>query len=718
MNENQENILHMFSKKLNDTHQLRLVILSDGSLNEAELYNSNLRKLGYVLKSTRVESIEELKNKLDIEQYDIALCCFDELASSVHNAIEAINRSAQKIPVIGMLDADSEITAGEILSVGAVDMVLKNDFTHLKLAVKREFQYINLLRANDLLNAAYFESEKRSQTLLSTSHDAIAYVQEGMHVHVNQAYIDLFEFNSLDDILGAPLMDLVCPENHDELKAFMRTHRNGKGETSSIPVTLRKAGDEEFKGELEFTRSTIEGEIGTQVIIRDQVDAKETGQQIDHSSLTDYSSQTDPLTGLYTRQHFLMVLDESVEAASANKEEVQYSLFHIRLENFESTEYKQIPYEIKDALLKKVALQLQSLVQEGETLCRFDDATFSLLTTITEDKPINDYSRKIQKSIENESMEFDGKELITQSSIGICLIDDALKGSHEALERANYALSKALAKGQSSRKYQPKPGELTNKQVDEQWIKRISSALKNDQFIIQYQPIISLSGDEFERYEIDPMLADTIGKHARQSEFIPPALRTGMARGIDRWVIYRALSQIAEKLKDDSRTIFFVPLTEAALNDPELFRWIKQLIQQFKVPPNSIVFQFNEESVIKYLKHARAMVSALRKIDTKVCLANFGTEANPFRLIRHIPVDYLKVHPLFMSGLTDNRENQQVIEAITEKAHRFGQTTIASGIEDAESLSILWGLGIDLVQGDFLQETSFEMNYDFTAMMA
>ena len=712
MNENQDNIRHMFNNKLDETPQLRLVILSDGSLNEAELYNSNLRKLGYVLKSTRVESIDELERKLNIEQYDIALCCFDELTDAIYSTIEVINRSGQKIPVIGMLDTKSNLTAGEVLSVGAVDMVSKNDFTHLKLAVKREINYINLLRANDLLNAAYFESEKRSQTLLSSSHDAIAYVQEGMHVHVNQAYLNMFGFNSLDDILGAPLMDMVCPSDHAELKAFMRTHRNGDGETASMPATLRKIDSEEFKGTMEFTRSTIEGEVGTQVIIWGQANTKGLDQQVAQTS------QTDPLTDLYTRQYFLTVLDKSIEAASANTEETQHSLFHIQLENFESAEYKKIPFEIKDELLKGIARNLQSFIQKGEVLCRFNDSTFSLLSTVTDDKLINDYSRKIQKHIESESMEFDGKELITQSSIGICLIDDGLKDSHEALARANYALSKALAKGQSSRRYQPKPGELTNKQVDEQWIKRISSALKNDQFIIQYQPIISLSGDEFERYEIDPMLADTIGKHARQVEFIPPALRTGMARGIDRWVIYRSLSQIAEKLKDDSRTIFFVPLTEAALNDPELFRWIKQLIHQFKVPPNSIVFQFNEESVIKYLKHARAMVSALRKIDAKVCLANFGTEANPFRLIRHIPVDYLKVHPLFMSGLTDNRENQQVIEAITEKAHRFGQTTIASGVEDAESLSVLWGLGIDLVQGDFLQETSFEMNYDFTAMMA
>ena len=712
MNENQENVLHMFNKKLDETPQLRLVILSNGSLNEAELYNSNLRKLGYVLKSTRVESINELENKLNIEQYDIALCCFDKLTKSIHHAIEVINRSGQKIPIIGMLDVESDVTAGEVLSVGAADVVSKDDLTHLKLAVKREFQYINLLRANDLLNAAYFESEKRSQTLLSTSHDGIAYVQEGMHVHVNQAYLDIFGFSTLDDILGAPLMDMVCPKNHDELKTFMRTHRNGDGKTTAIPVTLRKTDGKEFKGAMEFTRSTIEGEIGTQVIIRGQTGAKEVDRQISQIS------QTDPLTSLYTRQHFLTVLDKSVETASASTGETQYSLFHIRLENFESPEYKKIPFEIKDTLLKKVALNLQKLIQEGEILCRFDESTFSLLSTVTNDKSINDYSRKIQKNIEKESMEFDGKELITQSSIGICLVDDGLKNSHEALERANYALNKALAKGQSARKYKPKAGELTHKQVDEQWIKRISSALKNDQFIVKYQPIISLSGDEFERYEIDPILADTIGKHAKQTEFVPPALRTGMARGIDRWVIYRSLSQIAEKLKDDSRTIFFVPLTEAALNDPELFRWIKQLIHQFKVPPNSIVFQFNEESVIKYLKHARAMVSALRKIDAKVCLANFGTEANPFRLIRHIPVDYLKVHPLFMNGLTDNRENQQVIEAITEKAHRFGQTTVASGVEDAESLSILWGLGIDLVQGDFLQETSFEMNYDFTAMMA
>lgn len=712
MHENQGKFEHVFDNKLNETPQLHLVIISNGSLNEAEHYNSNLRKLGFLLKSTRVETLQELSGKLEAEQYDIALCSLPELPIAVQEATQIITRSGQKIPVIGMMEEDEGVSAGEVLSAGAVDAVLKEDFVHLKLAVKREFNYLRMVRANDLLKTAYFESEKRSQTLLSSSRDAVAYVQEGMHVHTNQAYLELFGLQSLDDILGTPLMDMVTADNHQKLKQFIREHREGDGATQSISLTFQNTEGEEFKGTIEFTRTTIEGELGTQIIIRNRTDSKELNRQIQELV------QKDPLTGLYTRQHLLKVLSEAIHQASNNIKAASCSLFLIRLESFDSENLADTPLQIKDNLLKTIAEALQSSKQDDEVFCILDEATIGLINPATDDKAINERARSLQKIIADQTVNHEQDPLNTSASMGVCIIDESTKETHEALSRAQRALSKALAKGQSTRIYRPKPGELTQRQLDQQWIKRISTALKSDHFIIRYQPIISLSSSECERYEIDPLLADVPGKEVTQSVFSPIALRTGMARGIDRWVIYRSFSLLAEKLQDKTLTVFFIPLSEAALNDPELFRWIKQLLKQFQLPASSVVFQFSEEAVLKHIKHARAIVSALRKIDCKICFDNFGAEANPFRLVRHVPVDYLKIHTSFMEGLSENRENQQVIEAISEKAHRFGQTTIASGINDAESLSVLWGLGVDLVQGDFLQETTIEMNYDFTAMMA
>ena len=159
-------------------------------------------------------------------------------------------------------------------------------------------------------------------------------------------------------------------------------------------------------------------------------------------------------------------------------------------------------------------------------------------------------------------------------------------------------------------------------------------------------------------------------------------------------------------------------LLYSALEDPELFRWIRQLFEQLRLPDYSIVFQMSESSVITHLKQARAMAAALHKINCKISLFDFGVEPNPFQLIKHVPADYVKINREFMRNLTTSMENQQAIQSISEKARRHGQVSIAPDVEDAGTLSVLWGLGTDLIQGDFLQAQAEELGYDFSAMTA
>jgi EAL domain-containing protein (putative c-di-GMP-specific phosphodiesterase class I) len=189
-----------------------------------------------------------------------------------------------------------------------------------------------------------------------------------------------------------------------------------------------------------------------------------------------------------------------------------------------------------------------------------------------------------------------------------------------------------------------------------------------------------------------------------------------MAKGIDRWVIFNAANQLAKQLKQSPGTVFFIPLTDSALEDPELFRWISQLLEQLQLKDHKVVFQMSESSVTTHLKQARALAGALHKINCKLSLYNFGAEPNPFQLTKHIHADYIKISHEFMKKLTTNVENQQAIQSIAEKAAEHGQISIAPDVDDAGSVSVLWGLGINLIQGDFLQAQAEELVYDFSAM--
>ena len=113
------------------------------------------------------------------------------------------------------------------------------------------------------------------------------------------------------------------------------------------------------------------------------------------------------------------------------------------------------------------------------------------------------------------------------------------------------------------------------------------------------------------------------------------------------------------------------------------------------------------------------MTSLSKKLKAIGCgfvLDDFGAGANPFQLLEHIDVDYIRMERSFMDDLIDNPKNQDTIKKITARATELGKFTIAQHVPDASSLSILWGMGVNFIQGYFLQEPLPEMEYDFTEM--
>ena len=100
----------------------------------------------------------------------------------------------------------------------------------------------------------------------------------------------------------------------------------------------------------------------------------------------------------------------------------------------------------------------------------------------------------------------------------------------------------------------------------------------------------------------------------------------------------------------------------------------------------------------------------------RLVLDDFGTGANPYQLLEHIDVDYIRMESSLMDDLAENTKNQDKIRQLTEHAEKLGKYTIAQHVPDASSLSILWGLGVNFIQGYFLQEPLPEMEYDFTEM--
>ena len=154
----------------------------------------------------------------------------------------------------------------------------------------------------------------------------------------------------------------------------------------------------------------------------------------------------------------------------------------------------------------------------------------------------------------------------------------------------------------------------------------------------------------------------------------------------------------------------------SSLKDTNLNTWLSEQLKKYNVPKNSMVFEVKENMAATSAKYTAEIATKLKQLNCAFALDDFGKGDNPFALLKHIPTDYLKLEKSFMENIIASPENQETVKGITEKAMEMNKLTIAQCVEDAGSLSVLWGMGINFIQGNFLQEPSPDLDYDFTSM--
>ena len=687
------------------------LIIIDESFDTEEKVVSTLRTLGFAARSSRVEDDEDLIAAIKKNQPDLVLYSQGMELISLKETCKIIkeNTDNASIPVIAVDKSETEANVTEAISAGAMDLSSYENMKHLTQVIKREVSAYRNWKENQSLRKAMDETERRCNSLLDSSRDAIAYVHEGMHVYSNDSYLELFEIEQSDELEGIPMLDMVAHDSRDDFKTFLRDYTKNETGLKKLETRLHKPDGKEFDGEMEFSTARIDGEPCIQIVIRkDDVNTEELERQLQ------LLSQRDQLTGLYNRQHCLEELENVITECDDNDKIA--SIIEIRLDNFENIK-NEVGVVGADNYIVAVAKELQEVSNDDDILSRYTHASFTIIVRGKGKDSIEDYARKFQDSVGQFEVTIKEDKINTTCSIGITLIDKNSPECNEVLHRLEKSSDEAAAKGSNQLNiYIPKEGELTRHEADSKFKDQLTDALKNNKFILYYQPIISLHGDPDERYEVFVRLKGNDGSLIMPQDFLPAAERIGMAVAIDRWVLTRSIKVLHERWKKGHQTRVFIKLSAASLKDETLIDWLDTQIKDKQLTANCLNFAIKEAAAVTNLKYTKAMSENLKKINCGFLLDDFGTGANPFQMLDHIDVDYIRLDKSFIEELVENTDNQEAIQNLAAQATERGKLTVTQYVPDAASLSILWGLGVNFIQGYFLQEPSPVMNYDFSDM--
>ncbi|MFC5740684.1 EAL domain-containing protein [Dyella tabacisoli] len=667
------------------------ILFIEKSIEDAEQIISLLRNNGIAVRPARATQAEQVQTALDELAPDLVL--FDPSIGTLElrdltRQLDAHGRDLSLIALVTQLD-NNEVT--ELFANGVRSVGLRPQPRQLLAVIQREFDSLNTRRQLRRLEAALRDSERRCDALLDSSTDAIAYVHEGMHVRANQAYLDTFGYDSFDDLLGLPVLDMIGPNHADEFKAALKTLSRGEKAPNILDLQARRADAGSFKASVEFAHATFEGESCLQVVFR--------RQQIDPNMIEQL--QRDQVTGLFNRARTLEGIDQAVAAAAKGTK--GQSLLLIEPDNWQ-TIVAGIGLGKADELLATFAARVQALLGLDDSAGLLAEHTVGVMLHSRNDESVKAWIASLQQSIASDIFDVGTSSITVTTSIGGSLLGEKNANTELLLDQASQALRNAQSQGGNrSELHDPAARDKADEERERYWLNLLQQALLQNDFVLYHQQIISLQDAEGEFSEILLRLNGPQGE-VLPGFFMPIAEKHNLTPAIDRWVLNQVIDTLRARERYSSPTTFFVKLTAGSLHDNTLLPWLGERLKQAALRHGQIVLEMTESKVVTALRPAQEFVNTWKQWGGRFALEQFGSGLNSFQLLNHIDADYLKIDRSYMAELPQHPENQKRVAELCRQTHEMKRQTIAEWVEDAASTSLLFACGVDFVQGNFLQE--------------
>lgn len=695
---------------MDNEHTLQLFIIEE-SRNDAEALANVLRNAGQASRPTFAEDLEDISAALDQQLPELMLCAMGLESVSLADVATLLKQRNLSVPLIAIAESADERDVVEAMRQGATDLCSYDQPEHLQLVVKREMSQIKTGQSAQNYELKFRESEKRARMLMESSHDAIAYVHEGMHIFANSAYLEMFGFGELEEIEGTPILDMVALEDHGEFKDFLRNYSKDGEQEGNLETHGLLPDGKKFDAEMEFAPASIDGEPCTQIIIRNQA-----GSSAELEKKLKYLSKQDVLTGLFNRQYFIEELELAVTDALSGSSSA--AVLYVVMDNFKQIK-DNLGIGAADMVISDIGNLLHDQAEENDIVARFGDHSFAVLRRDCDSEAIQALGENLRHVVEEHIADVQDQSVTTTCSIGMSIVAESTPSAHEVISRADLACEVARSSGGNKvHLHNPVVDEKIGKERDQQMHALIKDALDRDQFQLLYQPIVSLQGDAGGKYEVLLRMLNDEGEYILPTQFLPIAEQTGQITEIDRWVIQNAIRTLTKHRAQGADTQFFIKVSAATLLHGELLQYIGNCMKVTRLPGDALTFEIAEKHAAQHLKHAKAFVKTLRELHCKTALEHFGAGPNSFQLLKHLPVDFLKIDGSFIHNLASDTDNQALVRSILATAKSMNRQCIAEYVQDAHSLAVLWQSGIQFIQGNFLQEPSETLDYDFSSEIA
>ena len=683
----------------------RSLLFINFSDDEYKLITSSLDNIKLNV-STKASSLQELNtNKENLADIGLVLLKIESHQPSkplLHKARGQFNH----FPII--LISDVELTSDEYKQFDLGNILDIRPLQPISLVAKsiaREVKSQLCGYSKHLLNSRFKNEKYRFDAFVKHTEDGFALIHDGVYLSTNEAYKRIFNIPDDENIKNTPVLEFNSKNSPPPSKQDIRynTSLESLPDETVLSVLIQARNNESFVTTIYKTNCFVKGQLCSQVLIHNP----DAWSHVD-KGFTDLRT-FDHETGLYNKRFSLEYINKQLKTpkpTGAVAVILINDFRHIREQN--SLNYV-------DDIIKSLAKQIQSISTKNNIVARHSDAAFTVFSDQAEHTEFLLNCQQLLTDVNNTLFGNDTQYIKLTLSIGVAYIDNRISSSRQLITHADKACDKACSQGGNQIHVYDSISTPLTVMVDEEKGKQlIQSALEQDRLHLLYQPIVDLSEKNTENYAVLLRILDEKNNHIPPNNFILIAEKTGIIISLDEWVLKSTIEQIREASRQGLKRKFFISLSSVTYRDNHFIDTLISLLKSYNIDASLLVFQINFSDIQTELTSLKRFISVIKnECGCQLAFDQIGFRQVTDEMIREYRVDYLKIDGAFSQNLLHSDESKQIIQNILDVTRRNNVKTIAKSVENANTLALLWNIGVDAVQGYFLQKPADTMHFNF-----
>jgi len=642
----------------------------------------------------------------DLTSIDLVLLYLPTIPDSQNLPINKSTDQLQSTPLIIITDKIPEII--KLVDSNIIDI---RTLKPLELTLKSITRELNLQHHRKLFHHSRLQAKNehlRFEKFLKNSEDGFALIHENKYWSTNDAYKRIFNISPKEDLTHTRVTEFTfSTTEHQQEYSQQKTLNTSLAVLPNdkiVSALIQTRDGSSFVTTIFKTQCIVKNKLCTQILVHNP----NAWSDIEKGFIDLRSF--DHETGIYNKKFLL----EAINNQFSNDKPHGF-LAIILIDDFRHFRTQHSLVESDQIIIKIISL-IKKLYKDHELLARSGDSVFSLFSTEHSKEEFISLCENILK-VANEHLFANNEHYINLTlSIGISLINKRVTTANELVSQADEACDKASKNGGNQiHVYESISTPLTVISDEKNNVQLIQSAIEQNRLQPLYQPIVDLKEKNTENYAVLLRIIDQENNHILPNHFILTAEKNGLISQLDEWILKNTIQQIKKASLHHIKRKFFLSLSIHTYKDANFIETLISEIKLHEINPSLLVFQINYADVQSNPAALKNFISFIKEqCGAQLAFDHVGFSNITSSILDEYPVDYLKIEGAFTQKLLNNRESRQTIKDILKISQKRGIRTIMKSVEDANTLALLWNIGVDAVQGYFLQRPSDNMQFDFS----